>query len=122
MVFVSLSQASLMDTSPDRHDQNMARWTLAGSLGVVAGPLLLAGAAFFGSGWTVDYATKKSLTAAVGQALRYPVRALMSRNIDMDGISQAACLGSRHRSRSHGTVKKIWMPRQAIARTPGLQE
>ena len=33
--FVSLSQASLMDTAPDRHEQNMARWTFSGSLGVV---------------------------------------------------------------------------------------
>ena len=31
--FVSVAQATLMDTEPDRHDQNMARWTLAGSLG-----------------------------------------------------------------------------------------
>jgi len=29
--FVSLSQASLMDSAPDRHEQNMARWTFAGS-------------------------------------------------------------------------------------------
>ena len=39
--FVSLSQAVLMDADPKRHEQNMARWTLAGSLGVFAGPLLL---------------------------------------------------------------------------------
>src|SRR5690606_10051035 len=33
--FVSLSQVSLMDYEPERHEQNMARWTLFGSLGVV---------------------------------------------------------------------------------------
>ena len=49
--FVSLSQASLMDSDPDRHEHNMARWTLAGSLGVVLGPLLLSGLAFAGFGW-----------------------------------------------------------------------
>jgi FSR family fosmidomycin resistance protein-like MFS transporter len=49
--FVSLSQASLMDAEPDRHEQNMARWTLAGSIGVTAGPLLLGAAAFLGLGW-----------------------------------------------------------------------
>ena len=39
--FVSLSQATLMDLQPSRREQNMARWTLAGSIGVVAGwPLL----------------------------------------------------------------------------------
>ena len=49
--FVSLSQAALMDTDPSRHDHNMARWTFAGSLGVVLGPLLLSGMAFIGFGW-----------------------------------------------------------------------
>jgi FSR family fosmidomycin resistance protein-like MFS transporter len=49
--FVSLSQAALMDTSPTRHEHNMARWTFAGSLGVVMGPLLLLGMAFIGIRW-----------------------------------------------------------------------
>lgn len=49
--FVSLSQASLMDSAPDRREHNMARWTFAGSLGVVIGPILLAGAAWIGFGW-----------------------------------------------------------------------
>jgi FSR family fosmidomycin resistance protein-like MFS transporter len=49
--FVSLSQATLMDSDPARHEQNMARWTFAGSLGVVAGPPLLIGLAAIGFGW-----------------------------------------------------------------------
>jgi FSR family fosmidomycin resistance protein-like MFS transporter len=49
--FVSLSQASLMDRDPDHRERNMARWTFAGSLGVVLGPILLAGAAWIGFGW-----------------------------------------------------------------------
>jgi FSR family fosmidomycin resistance protein-like MFS transporter len=49
--FVSLSQAALMDANPTRHEQNMARWTFAGSLGVVIGPLLLSVLAFIGFGW-----------------------------------------------------------------------
>lgn len=49
--FVSLSQASLMDTDPSRHEHNMARWTFAGSLGVVIGPLLLVGMSAIGFGW-----------------------------------------------------------------------
>src|SRR4030095_3436545 len=39
--FVALSQVALMDHAPDRHEHNMARWTLAGSLGQVVGPVLL---------------------------------------------------------------------------------
>jgi len=33
--FVSLSQATLVDIDPVRHEHNMARWTFAGSVGVV---------------------------------------------------------------------------------------
>jgi FSR family fosmidomycin resistance protein-like MFS transporter len=49
--FVSLSQAALMDSDPSRHEQNMARWTFAGSLGVVGGPLILSGALALGVSW-----------------------------------------------------------------------
>ena len=49
--FVSLSQAALMDSAPDRREHNMARWTFAGSVGVVAGPLLLSAAVTLGAGW-----------------------------------------------------------------------
>ncbi|HSR23622.1 MAG TPA: MFS transporter [Candidatus Eisenbacteria bacterium] len=49
--FVALSQASLMDLEPERHEVNMARWTLAGSVGAVLGPLLLTAALTAGFGW-----------------------------------------------------------------------
>jgi MFS transporter, FSR family, fosmidomycin resistance protein len=49
--FVSLSQAALMDHEPDRREHNMARWTLAGGVGVVVGPLALAAFALAGLGW-----------------------------------------------------------------------
>jgi len=49
--FVSLSQATLMDTDPARCVHNMARWTFAGSMGVFLGPLMLGGAAYIGFGW-----------------------------------------------------------------------
>lgn len=49
--FVSLAQASLMDLAPDRRERSMAWWTLAGSVGVVAGPIVLAAALAAGAGW-----------------------------------------------------------------------
>jgi FSR family fosmidomycin resistance protein-like MFS transporter len=49
--FVGLSQAVLVDTDPDRGEALMARWTLAGSVGVVAGPLLFATVVALGGGW-----------------------------------------------------------------------
>jgi FSR family fosmidomycin resistance protein-like MFS transporter len=49
--FVNLSQTALMDTDPERREQNMARWSFAGSAGVVIGPFALAGAVLLGVGW-----------------------------------------------------------------------
>src|SRR5208337_2299168 len=53
--FVSLTQAEIMDTWPDRQAQVMARWDLAGSAGAVAGPLLLTAVLASGSGWRAGY-------------------------------------------------------------------
>jgi FSR family fosmidomycin resistance protein-like MFS transporter len=49
--FVSLSQATLMDLDAERRERGMALWTAAGSVGVVAGPLLLVAAITLGLGW-----------------------------------------------------------------------
>jgi len=70
--FVSLSQANLMDSDPSRHEQNMARWTFAGSLGVLGGPLLLGLFIYFGLGWRGTYAALASFsTLCLLAALRY---------------------------------------------------
>ncbi len=53
--FVALSQGALMDTDETRHEQNMARWTSAGSLGVFLGPLLLGGLITLGFGWRAGF-------------------------------------------------------------------
>ena len=63
--FVSLSQATLMDNDPSRHDHNMARWTFAGSLGVVLGPPLLVGMAAIGFGWRGVFLTLAFLAGIV---------------------------------------------------------
>ncbi len=49
--FVSLSQATLMDLNPGRQAQLMARWTAAGSVGNLLGPLILAASLGLGWGW-----------------------------------------------------------------------
>jgi len=61
--FVSLSQATLMDSAPDRHSQNMARWTFAGSLGNVSGPILLGLFVYFGLGWRGTYVMLATVSA-----------------------------------------------------------
>jgi FSR family fosmidomycin resistance protein-like MFS transporter len=51
--FVTLSQATFMDSDPSRRNQNMARWTIFGSLGVVLGPLLLGAFIIGGLNWRI---------------------------------------------------------------------
>ena len=94
--FVSLSQANLMDSDPTRHEQNMARWTFAGSLGVLAGPLLLGAFVYFGLGWRGTYAALASFsTLCLFAALRHlppdPVSApsLPSLRVVFDGFRAA---------------------------------
>ena len=53
--FVSLSQATLMDLNPGREPQMMARWTVAGSVANLLGPLILAGGFVLGFGWRWAY-------------------------------------------------------------------
>lgn len=70
--FVNLSQANLMDSDKTRHEQNMARWTLAGSVGVLTGPLLLGLFVYLGLGWRGTYALLAALsTFCLLAALRY---------------------------------------------------
>lgn len=61
--YVNLSQANLMDSDKSRHEQNMARWTFAGSLGVLSGPLLLGLFVYLGLGWRGTYAFLTSVSA-----------------------------------------------------------
>jgi FSR family fosmidomycin resistance protein-like MFS transporter len=72
--FVSLTQATLMDAWPDRQAQIMARWDLAGSVGAVAGPLLLLAVLAAGGGWRDAYLVLAGLAAVtwLGTCLRDP--------------------------------------------------
>ncbi len=69
--FVTLSQATLMDQNPGRQAQMMARWTAAGSLGNLAGPLLLAAGFALGWGWRWAFA------GLAGMALALVIAALL---------------------------------------------
>jgi len=83
--FVSLTQAELMDTWPDRHAQVMARWELAGSIGAVAGPLLLTAVLASGGGWRDAY-----LVLAVLAALAWLGRCLRGRQAAGTGTVEAS--------------------------------
>ena len=49
--FVGLSQASLMDAHPRRHEQMLAWWDIVGNIGFLVTPLMVTVAYLFGSGW-----------------------------------------------------------------------
>src|SRR5271156_985155 len=61
-----------MDVWPDRQAQVMARWELAGSIGAVAGPLLLTAVLVSGGGGRDGYLVLAGLAAAswLGSCLR----------------------------------------------------
>lgn len=63
--FVNLCQATLMDLEPTRHEQNMARWVLAGSLGNVIGPLILAAAIGLHHSWRGAFFLLAMLTSVL---------------------------------------------------------
>jgi FSR family fosmidomycin resistance protein-like MFS transporter len=67
--FVSLSQAALMDADPDRQAQHMARWTFAGAVGGVAGPLLVAAVLAAGGSWRIAFVLIAALSAAAWLAM-----------------------------------------------------
>jgi FSR family fosmidomycin resistance protein-like MFS transporter len=72
--FVGLAQAVLVDSDPARGEALMARWTLAGSVGVVAGPLLYAGVLAVGGSWRVALLGVAVLFAgAVAVVARLPI-------------------------------------------------
>lgn len=67
---VNLSQATLMDLEPQRHEQNMARWTFAGSVGVVGGALALGAAVTVGLGWRELFAAEAIMALLLVLVLR----------------------------------------------------
>ncbi|OKH46476.1 MFS transporter [Calothrix sp. HK-06] len=74
--FVSLTQATLMDIEPTRHEQNMARWTLAGSVGNVIGPLILGCAVALHQNWRSAFLVLAVLTLLILVMLWNPIKNL----------------------------------------------
>ena len=88
--FVSLSQATLMDLAPERRERSMAWWTLAGSLGYVGGPVLLAAGVAVGLGWRgVSLALAAVSVALALRARRLPLRSTASGDSVLRGVRSA---------------------------------
>lgn len=85
--FVSLSQATLMDTDPARHEHNMARWTFAGSLGVVGGTLVVSASAALDLGWRwlfIGTAAISMLAVLAVARFRFPIHRPEAEDEDED--------------------------------------
>jgi FSR family fosmidomycin resistance protein-like MFS transporter len=89
--FVTLAQATLMDLNPGREAQSMARWTVAGSIGNLIGPLLLAGGFALGWGWRWAYAALAGLCLAM-VLLTWPRRLPLHPHAASEGAERAASL------------------------------
>jgi FSR family fosmidomycin resistance protein-like MFS transporter len=71
--FIGLSQATLMDAAPERREQNMARWALAGSVGNSVGPAAVGACVWAGAGWRWGFVAAGALMLlAVAAAWRQP--------------------------------------------------
>ncbi|MBH8575477.1 MFS transporter [Nostocaceae cyanobacterium CENA369] len=87
--FVSLSQATLMDLEPHRHEANMARWALAGSLGNVLAPLALTGALTLNQSWRNVFLTLAALSVCLLCSVwKFPIEGVkVSTPMDMPEFS-----------------------------------
>jgi MFS transporter, FSR family, fosmidomycin resistance protein len=69
--FVSLTEAEQLDAAPARRAQFMARWTLAGAVGAVAGPVLVAAVNAAGGTWRTAYIVTAIAAAAAWVGLGF---------------------------------------------------
>ena len=77
----ALAQGALIDAAPDLRERTMTRWTLAGALGDLAAPLVVAVLAACGLGWRV---------ALLGIAAAMVVYAAVLLGTRMPGMASAA--------------------------------
>ncbi|OGO41633.1 MAG: hypothetical protein A2W36_06740 [Chloroflexi bacterium RBG_16_58_14] len=70
--FVTLSQATLMDLNQGREPQMMARWTVAGSLGNLFGPLFVAAGFALVLGWRWVFAVLAVLALLLTLFVLFP--------------------------------------------------
>lgn len=91
--FVSLTQAALMDAAPERRAQHMARWTLAGSAGAVAGSLLAAAVLAAGGTWRAAFVIIALASAAAWVAVAVTSRARPDQRTNPASAAPAADAG-----------------------------
>jgi MFS transporter, FSR family, fosmidomycin resistance protein len=114
--FVSLTQAALMDVAPDRRAQHMARWTLAGSAGGLAGPLLVAAVLAAGGTWRLAFVL---VAAASGTALAAVAGTGRERALGVREAGEAAAPSPAEAERTGESGWPGWRAAAGIARRSG---
>jgi FSR family fosmidomycin resistance protein-like MFS transporter len=120
--FVSLSQATLMDLNPGREPHSMARWTVAGSLGNLCGPILVAVGFALGVGWRWTYWGLALL--ALGLVLTVLLKPFPARRLHLDSTpSTAASLAVTPAETTDMGEFRMLLPnlRQALRKTRTLR-
>ncbi len=111
--FVSLVQATMMDLNQGREAQMMARWTVAGSLGNLLGPLLLAAGFALGLSWRWTYAGLAVI--CLGLVLMVLPRAFPSHDKRLEPLPH----GEAGDAQPH-SLKDLWNGLRQALRTPRL--
>lgn len=96
---VSLSQATLIDARPEARERVMARWTLLGTIGDLAAPVLMATLAAVALGWRSGYVVAGAVTLACALLLarqRFPAP-VADDDDDEPGIGAALLAAVRNR-------------------------
>jgi FSR family fosmidomycin resistance protein-like MFS transporter len=97
--FVGLSQATLMDLEPERREQNMARWVVAGSLGIAAGTSLVTVLARVNGTWRHAFLVLGVISAATLLAV-IRVRAAERRRDETSELAPDLRAGAREALRA----------------------
>jgi FSR family fosmidomycin resistance protein-like MFS transporter len=101
--FVGLSQASLMDADPARREQNMARWVFAGSLGVLAGSILVGASVAAGAGWRACFGVISIVALVVVLRVRRLPRGALADRQENGAHEHQLYRGSDQDGRAHET-------------------
>ena len=82
---VALGNGTLIDENPERSEATMVRWVFAGSVGVVLGSLVLAGAVELGISWRVLFASISVVSFAITLVFARQVRVTRGANRSFNG-------------------------------------
>jgi FSR family fosmidomycin resistance protein-like MFS transporter len=70
--FVGLTQATMIERHPARESEMMARWTAAGTLGSLSGPVLFAGLVALGLSWRAPFVLLGAVCLGLALVVRRP--------------------------------------------------